>query len=54
MSLEAGLIVLAIGAIIFVYLIWKLVGEYRERKAQRDQQEQAGESTRDEPPGDES
>jgi F0F1-type ATP synthase assembly protein I len=36
MSLEVGLIVLAIGAIIGVYIVWKLVGEYRERKAERE------------------
>lgn len=36
MSLEAGLVVLGIGVLIFVYLIFKLVREYRERKARRD------------------
>lgn len=36
LSLEVGLIVFAIGALIFVYLIVKLWREYRQRKAQRE------------------
>jgi flagellar biosynthesis/type III secretory pathway M-ring protein FliF/YscJ len=46
MSLEVALVVLAIGAIIFVFLIGKLVAEYRAR---RDQQEAADEAVAEEP-----
>ena len=56
MSLEVALVVLAIGAIIFVFLIGKLVAEYRARRtqrdgqtAQRDQQQAADEAVSDAP-----
>ena len=32
LSVEFGLIMLAVGALIFMYLIWKLVREYRARR----------------------
>lgn len=38
MSLEVGLVILGIGVLIFAYLVFKLVREYRERKAARDQE----------------
>ncbi|QDG50945.1 hypothetical protein FIV42_09425 [Persicimonas caeni] len=36
LSLEFGLIVLGIGALIFVYLVFKLWREYRQRSARRE------------------
>ncbi len=36
LSLEFGLIVLGIGALIFAYLVWKMWREYRDRQARRE------------------